>query len=70
MLKYLVIPGTVRSRMDGDEHYIGSRQLMDLYQVDPRECVRSDVAGPFVNWHKGLVKLRPRACGRYVVPLR
>ena len=37
--KYLVHAGTVVSRNDGDKHFINARELMRLYQVDPRECV-------------------------------
>ncbi|KKM94186.1 hypothetical protein LCGC14_1200920 [marine sediment metagenome] len=37
--KYLVIPGHVGSRHDADTHYIGSGQLMMLYNVNPKDCV-------------------------------
>ena len=74
-LKYVIYPGMVRSRTDGQYHYIGSRKLMGLYGVDPSECVVFD---PATWWptsfyrmaeedHKGLVKLMPQESGVYDV---
>lgn len=36
---YLLCPGPVRSRTDGDWHHIGARQLAHLYRVPMDECV-------------------------------
>jgi hypothetical protein len=38
-LKYVVYPGYVRSKTDGDRRYIDSRNLMRLYKVRPDECM-------------------------------
>jgi hypothetical protein len=38
-IRYAVFPGNVTSENDGDKHYVGARQLMHLYGVDPRECI-------------------------------
>lgn len=38
MIKYLVFGGTVRSKTDGDEHYINCSQLLALYKVNPADC--------------------------------
>lgn len=35
-------PGFVRSATDGDRHWIGSRQLADLYGVPFRDCLVVD----------------------------
>lgn len=38
MAKYLIIGDWVRSKNDGDRHYISARQLIELYGLDPKEC--------------------------------
>jgi len=38
-VKYLLLPGMVRSNYDGDLHFINERDLIKLYMVDPEECV-------------------------------
>ena len=40
--RYLICPGFVTSRFDGDKHYISAKQLMCLYNVYPEECVIAD----------------------------
>ncbi len=39
MIKYLVYPGEVNSQNDGDIHFISFKQLVQLYGVNPRECI-------------------------------
>lgn len=58
-IKYVVLPGYIRSDSDGQEHFIGERQLMDLYRVDPRECIvhRYDDPAPIPD---DLIPLMPR----------
>ncbi len=36
--KYIVYPGSVRSRNDGQFHHISFAKLCRLYGVDPKEC--------------------------------
>lgn len=38
MPKYLVVPGFVISKNDGDRHWVSAQQLCRLYGVNPREC--------------------------------
>ena len=38
MTRYLLQPGAVLSKVDGQVHFIGAPQLAQLYKVDPREC--------------------------------
>lgn len=65
--KYLVCPGEVTSRTDGDTHYIGAARLMDLYRVNPSECMV--LRGPYIRiLHDGLIKLHPRWSGDYSLP--
>lgn len=58
-IKYNVWPGYVRSKNDGQTHYIGPGQLMRLYNVSPSECVIRS------NTHKGLIDLKPSYEGNY-----
>lgn len=37
--KFIVQPDFILSKFDGDEHYINAHQLIDLYGVNPAECV-------------------------------
>ncbi len=37
--KYVICPGYVTSKNDGQRHYISAKQLMRLYGVNPLECV-------------------------------
>lgn len=37
--KYLLWPGYVKSKVDGDEHFIGAARLAQLHGVDLRECL-------------------------------
>ncbi len=76
MLKYVVCPGEVTSKTDGQRHYIGPMQLMKLYGVDPREC---EIYEPAPWWpraiyrmaeeaQQGLIRLAPRYDGNYTLP--
>lgn len=38
-IKYVLHPGYIRSRSDGDIHYIGAGQLANLYGVPLSECI-------------------------------
>ena len=71
--KYVICPGMVESRTDGQRHYIGAMQLMKLYKVDPRVC---EIYEPAQWWpasfyryaderHAGLIRLGPRYDGNY-----
>ena len=63
MKKYLVIPGWITSKSDGDRHYISANKLIRLYGVDRRECV------VFQDGERGfcdsLIKLEPDYNGDY-----
>jgi hypothetical protein len=45
--KYALHPGFVKSRTDGDRHYISAKYLAFLYGVDMREC---EIYSPGPNW--------------------
>jgi hypothetical protein len=66
-MKYLVCPGYIVSREDGHVRYIGYKDLIRLYGVDPDDCVLyteiMQQAG-FPNKEKQ-VCLLPREDGKY-----
>ena len=37
--RYIIAPGNVKSVSDGDIHYISADKLIQLYNVNPLECV-------------------------------
>lgn len=69
MKKYLICPGEIRSRHDGDIHKISASQLIHLYKVDPKECiiVNSPESARGIIWSQYIV-LRPRSDGNYKLP--
>lgn len=78
MKKYLLCPGYVTSRTDGDQHYITAEQLARLYRVNPSECevlTKAEVRRETVTMTEarrrrqaGLIKLGPRDDGDYRLP--
>lgn len=71
--KYVICTGFVRSRTDGQEHYVGPMQLIRLYGVKDAEC---EIHEPASGWtisdfmaaekrQQGLPRLRPRFDGNY-----
>ena len=71
MIKYIVHPGYVRSRVDNEQHWISARQLMNLYGVSPKECVIGPLSSPIRihgltrNAIAKLIHLVPRYDGKY-----
>lgn len=61
-LRFLVIPGWVTSKTDGDKHYIGVGQLVRLYQLRPGEWTDRE-GGSY-----GLKRLYPNHHGHYGHP--
>ncbi len=74
--KYVVLPGPVHSRKDGQIHSIGAPTLMNLYKVMPSECVvyYHDLAAASAGykraneWKLKLIHLTPRTSGDYRLP--
>ena len=68
MKKYIVRPGYVMSKYDGDRHYISASQLIHLHGVQISECII--VRGPedhykLMGINRDLISLFPRADGNY-----
>lgn len=38
-MKYIVVASTVRSANDGDIHFVSAKRLIELYGVDPKNCI-------------------------------
>jgi len=70
MIKYIVRPGYITPRTDGDQHYISASRLMQLHGIQPSECII--FRGP-EDYHKlkgadkNLINVFPRADGKYKV---
>lgn len=73
--KYVLCPGMVTSKTDGQRHYIGPHALAQLYGVDMKEC---EIYEPAPWWprsyhqiaeerHKGLPRLSTRYDGNYTI---
>ena len=67
MRKYLICPGEITSKSDGDIHHISARKLMMLYKVHPDECyvLRPDSPPHYQGLPKGLIALSPLYEGNY-----
>lgn len=72
MKKYVLCPGYVQSRMDGQIKFVGAQRLAELYGVPMSECYENDANG---RWRVGKTKeqidsmiwLFPDYSGRYVL---
>ena len=62
------MPGYIRSRNDGDRHYINAKALVDLYQVKGKECITYVPGRMDPKKYASLIKLYPRHDGRYELP--
>lgn len=51
--RYVLCPGPVTSRNDGQRHYVGAEALRRLYGVAARDCVtfpRGDLSTAALRW--------------------
>lgn len=65
--KYLLHPGNVISKEDGDKHYISPLKLCDLYGVHPDECL---IVSDRTKNDDSFIHLHPRHDGNYELPVR
>ncbi len=69
--RFILHPGLVRSRVDGDTHFITAARLCELYGVHPNKCLAAywscwDI---YVARHfPDAVHLYPRTDGNYTLP--
>jgi hypothetical protein len=74
--RYVLCPGYVISRTDGQRHFVGVSQLRQLYGVPRHECVtypqgdgdQADILRRIWRAPPGSVELRPRYDGDYTLP--
>ena len=73
--RYALYPGPVRSRVDGDRHFVSALALARLYAVALADCVviqdadyRCPSRRSAVAHAASLIPLYPRADGRYELP--
>lgn len=59
-------PGWVRSRTDGEMHYIGYNKLIELYNLDPRTCFNASNPESMTGRRRHQIKhYLPRSDGHY-----
>lgn len=68
--RYVVYPGEVRSKADGQVHFVCAADLIRLYEVDHRECIvhrQRQVydRGYIEPTYPGMIPLTPRGDGKY-----
>lgn len=68
MKKYVLCPGYVTSRTDGDRHYIGVSELLWLYGVSMNDCLIDDTSHSRLEGYGDLVRLYPKSNGDYRLP--
>lgn len=70
MIKYAIYPDYVVSKSDGQMWYIGAKELMHLYGVNPEECIVIDAHHNNRGFKlpKELIKLTVRYNGDYDLP--
>ena len=76
-VRYVLCPGMVTSRYDGQGHYVSALQLARLYGVDMRLCVifRPPSCLPLDRYlmelkrqYREIIVLKPRYNGDYTLP--
>jgi len=62
MVRYILHPGKVISRTDGDWHFIGFGELVRLYRLDQQKCIDGTT---LINTRSDDVHLYPMESGNY-----
>ena len=69
--KYVLCPGYVHSKNDGDRHYITATRLVELYRVPLNDCVVKPNMDDPRNKHwsapQGAIELHPKFDGNYTL---
>lgn len=66
MIKYLLMPGTIKSVNDGDHHFINASALVLLHGVRMNQCTAYHPGRTRPIDYARLIKLYPREDGKYV----
>ena len=72
MKRYAVIGDYVRSKEDGDLHFISSWQLMHLYGLKEKDCFLCDSRNPksMIGIPDNIERLCPRYDGNYKIGVK
>ena len=68
MKKYFIRPGYIKSQYDVDTHFISAGKLINLYMVQPSDCVTipyDDDPAMYEHQYGKLRHLHPRYRGDY-----
>lgn len=68
MKRYVLYPGRVRSKNDGELHYISAKMLARLYGVALEECYVFRPGPGQEGLPEGLIHLSPQYDGDYTLP--
>lgn len=68
-MTYVLAPGYVTSKTDGDRHYITAEMLQQLYNVDLDQCVKEPRDKQDWLPPENAIYLRPRYDGNYSLPI-
>lgn len=67
-MKYIIHPGLIRSKNDGQWHYIKYGDLIGLYDVSPRDCrLATEVVLRSLRRCDNVIHLYPRYDGNYKI---
>jgi|688.fasta_scaffold701676_2 hypothetical protein len=67
--RYVLCPGWITSRNDGDRHYISAAKLAKCYDVNLRDClIQLPKQKLYPEFYTGMVFLEPRLDGDYRLP--
>lgn len=66
--KFVVYPGYVISKVDEQEHFISAGRLIQLYRVNPAECIIVEYGRRLEGYRQeDLVSLYPDDSGQYII---
>lgn len=63
--KYVLHPREIRSKSDGQIHWVGFMQLIELYGISPRLCIDASCNTGFCREIDLEINLYPRHDGKY-----
>lgn len=66
--KYVLIPGWIISKNDYQKHWISEDKLVNLYKVNPADCVVVLTGEIARKKFPNLIRLEPRVDGNYSLP--
>ena len=68
--KYVLHPGHITNKNDGQSHYVSAARLADLYGVSLRDCISASTPEYMADHREYLsaTHLYPRYSGNYQLP--